>query len=122
MYLKEILTELSSNKIRSQIFFTNRHDQFSLFVIRLFLSVTHIRNKSLLVLTNSLLLVDYMELTQFQLYGATSQNLRHGLVVLVIESSTRTGQITLNTTVVDLIEGGISFKVFSCVKSILTVS
>ena len=122
MYLKEILTELSSNKIRSQIFFTNRHDQFSLFVIRLFLSVTHIRNKSLLVLTNSLLLVDYMELTQFQLYGATSQNLRHGLVVLVNESSTRTGQITLNTTVVDLIEGGISFKVFSCVKSILTVS
>ena len=122
MYLKEILTELSSNKIRSHIFFTNRHDQFSLFVIRLFLSVTHIRNKSLLVLTNSLLLVDYMELTQFQLYGATSQNLRHGLVVLVIESSTRTGQITLNTTVVDLIEGGISFKVFSCVKSILTVS
>ena len=63
-----------------------------------------------------------MELTQFQLYGATSQNLRHGLVVLVIESSTRTGQITANTTVVDLIEGGISFKVFSCVKSILTVS
>ena len=122
MYLKEILTELSSNKIRSQIFFTYRHDQFSLFVIRLFVSVTHIRNKSLLVLTNSLLLVDYMELTQFQLYGATSQNLRHGLVVLVIESSTRTGQITLNTTVVDLIEGGISFKVFSCVKSILTVS